>query len=250
MNLIILLPEDKVNDNLFMINDYRSEHLLKIIKVNKNSIIQSGILNGDKGISKILDIDANKIYLDFSQDFALKTKEKYEIDLICAMPRPQTLKKILSLCGTFEIRSLTLISSNRVEKSYYQSPLLEEAKLNHFLIEGLMQGKFTRLPKVKIFDKFKRFWDEEYNENLFPNFKKSIKLIAHPETTTTIYDNFENTLKNYMIVLGPEGGWIPFEIDYIKSKNFIPINLGTPVLRVENACNAVLSQFELCLMIK
>lgn len=245
MNIIILLPEDKIRENLYKLNDYRAEHLLNILKVEKSSIIQTGLLNGNKGKSEIQEIINKEIYIDFIPDL-IEENKKYEIDLICAMPRPQTLKKILVLSGTFEIRSLTLIKSNRVEKSYFQTPLLDETKINHYLIEGLMQGKFTRLPKVKIFNKFKKFWDDEFNNNLYPEFSKSIKLLAHPETDSTVLEHFTNINQNYIILIGPEGGWVPFEIDYIKSKNFIPINLGKPILRVENAVNAVLSQFELC----
>ena len=68
MNIIILLPEDKIRENLYKLNDYRAEHLLNILKVEKSSIIQTGLLNGNKGKSEIQEIINKEIYIDFIPD--------------------------------------------------------------------------------------------------------------------------------------------------------------------------------------
>ena len=48
-----------------------------------------------------------------------------------------------------------------------------------------------------------------------------------------------------IIALGPEGGWVPFEIELITELGFEPTILGPWTLRVENALVAAISQLSL-----
>jgi len=38
-----------------------------------------------------------------------------------------------------------------------------------------------------------------------------------------------------VIAIGPEGGWVPFEIDLLQAHGFTPFTLGPRTLRVEVA---------------
>jgi RsmE family RNA methyltransferase len=44
------------------------------------------------------------------------------------------------------------------------------------------------------------------------------------------------------VALGPEGGWIPFEINFLHDHGFEPISLGPRILRVESALPFVFGQ--------
>ena len=51
-----------------------------------------------------------------------------------------------------------------------------------------------------------------------------------------------------MAAVGPEGGWVPFELNLMQSLGFNPFTLGRWTLRVEHAVTAALSQIELMRM--
>ena len=82
-----------------------------------------------------------------------KNRKRNSIDIICALPRPQTLKKVLISSAAMGVTNLFLIKSQKVEKSYFQSPLLNDNNYNKFLFEGLSQGKRTDLPTVTVHKK-------------------------------------------------------------------------------------------------
>ena len=44
------------------------------------------------------------------------------------------------------------------------------------------------------------------------------------------------------LAIGPEGGWIPYEIDLLGKAGLNPVQLGDRVLRVETAVTALLAR--------
>ncbi len=55
------------------------------------------------------------------------------------------------------LKNLYLFRSEKVEKSYFHSRLLEKENYKKYLIEGLSQGKRTQLPSVTVHKRFKHF---------------------------------------------------------------------------------------------
>jgi RsmE family RNA methyltransferase len=248
MNLIILTDNDSIDERTYRLTDHRAEHVRNILKSEIGESIEVGILNGPKGVAEITKISGNEILLACEFPIKEKQKRKPVIDLICALPRPQTLKKVLITSATMGVNHLHLIRANRVEKSYFHSPLLEPENYTPFLIEGLSQGKLTELPEVSIHHRFKPFF-----EDTLPNIEKTIsesymKIFPEPGSQSRLDNIYKQDFQHLFIAVGPEGGWIPFEIELMESMGFIRFTLGHWILRVESAVTAVLSQIELVKM--
>jgi 16S rRNA (uracil1498-N3)-methyltransferase len=240
MNIIILSKKDHVEKSIYKINDHRFTHIQNILKSDIGDIIEVGLLNSAIGTAKILELTETEILLEIIR-FEKEESKTQKVDIICALPRPQTLKKVLSTCATMGVSNLYLIRSEKVEKSYFHSPLLEEENYTKFLIEGLSQGKRIHIPKVSIHKKFKVFF-----ENDFKNIcKNSICLLAHPNTENYLNKLSFGKFQNIVLAIGPEGGWNDFEINLMEEKGFIKFKLSESILRVENAVTAALSQIEL-----
>ena len=47
------------------------------------------------------------------------------------------------------------------------------------------------------------------------------------------------------LAVGPEGGFLPFEIEKLAEAGFEPVSMGGRTLRVETACVALLAQLDL-----
>ena len=240
MNIIILTENDFVENKIYKIFDDRFTHIKNILKSETGDIIEIGFLNSSIGTAKIFEIRENSILLEI-----INLREKIEIfpkiDLICALPRPQTLKKVLNTCATMGVRNLYLIRSEKVVKSYFDSPLLNEENYSKYLIEGLSQGKRTDIPKVSIHNKFKVFFENDFEEisnNL-------TCLLAHPNTEKYLNKIPLDRSNNIILAIGPEGGWNDFEINLMEEKGFIKYKLSESILRVENAVTAALAQIEL-----
>jgi len=245
MNLIILQDCDRLEGGLFLIRDYRAEHIRNILKSAQGDTIEAGLINQSTGKAIIQSINENEIELEYRPDKKGIPNVAPEIEIICALPRPQTLKKVLFICGMTSVRKLHLIRANRVEKSYYHSPLLEEKNLRKNLLEGMSQGKSIRLPAVEIHHKFRQFI-----EDFLPLLEKSekqtpLKILPEMQAEYFLDKNFQNPKQPVYIAIGPEGGWVPFETEHFMKAGFVQVCLGQAVLRVEHALAYSLAQVEL-----
>jgi RsmE family RNA methyltransferase len=249
MNLIILTEQDRIDDNTYRLADKRAEHIREILKLSKGDSVEIGLLNGEKGRGIITKIDSDSVYLKLREikepDFGDFLPQ---IDLICALPRPQTLKKMLLTCGMMAVRRLYLIRANRVEKSYYHSPLLEPENYRPFLIEGLSQGKNTRLPEVTIHHRFKAFFEDTLSSIELEENTAAIKIFPDPMSDQTIERFYDGNADRIILAIGPEGGWVPFEVELMRAHGFAMCTLGRWILRVEHAVTAALSQIEMIKM--
>jgi len=203
-----------------------------------------GLLNGPLGQAAITGISEDEVTLQVGE-LAEQPAPLPAIDLICALPRPQTLKKVLITAGMMGVRRLDLIRANRVEKSYYQSPLLEPDNFTEFLIEGISQGKHTRLPLVEIHERFRKFFEDTLPDREMVQSPQSLRLVADVEAPNHLGELYRKETNHILLAVGPEGGWVPFEIDLMRSIEFDPVSLGRWTLRVENAVNSALGQIEL-----
>lgn len=240
MNIIILLEKDFVEKEKYEISDDRFIHIKKILKSEAGDVVEIGLLNSSIGTAKILEINETKVLLEIIS-FTEKVSSSPKVDIICALPRPQTLKKVLNSCATMGVSNLYLIRSEKVEKSYFHSPLLNEENYTKYLIEGLSQGKRTDLPKVSIHNKFKVFFENDFEEIC----NNSNCLLAHPDAENYLNKIELDNSKNILLAIGPEGGWNDFEINLMEEKGFVKYKLSENILRVENAVTAALSQIEL-----
>ena len=240
MNIIILTASDKINENNYEISDHRFIHLKSIIKAEINDIIEVGILNGPIGTARIHELSEKSALLEIIE-YRAHIEKLPQIDLILALPRPQTLKKVLQTCATMGISNLHLIRSEKVEKSYFHSPLLEEKNYTKYLIEGLSQGKRTILPKVSIHKRFKTFFNDEFKNTT----QNKLCLIAHPNTENYLNKIPLTNFKKFLLAIGPEGGWNDFELNFMEDFGFDKYKLTQSILRVENAVTASIAQIEL-----
>lgn len=249
MNLIILMESDRLDKKRFCLHDNRAEHIRDVLKLGKGEKVQVGLLNGPVGQAVVEVITPLEVVLKISELQDIAPPEPV-VDLVCALPRPQTLKKVLFTSAMMGVRKLYLIRAGRVEKSYFQSPLLEKEKHTAHLIEGLAQGKLTFLPEIHILDRFKVFF-----EAILPVVEKELeiipaKLVATPGSCFNLGERFDKKVSWFIFAIGPEGGWLPFELEYMEQAGFRQFSLGRRILRVEHAVTAALSQMELLLNMK
>jgi 16S rRNA (uracil1498-N3)-methyltransferase len=136
------------------------------------------------------------------------------------------LKRTLQTVATLGVKKMYLINSYRVEKSYWQTPLLSEAALQEHLLLGLEQGCDTLMPEVVLVKRFKPFVEDELPHIIHGTHA----LVAHPYTQTECPAQVQNKIS---LAIGPEGGFIPYEINLLETCGFTAVNLGARIMRVE-----------------
>lgn len=233
MNLLLLSPEDFIAADRVRISDRRLTHLNNVNKARVGQSLRAGCLGGLQGQATLLSIDQH------TAELQLKLTEpppaKLPITLILALPRPKMLRRTLQTIASMGVAQLVLINSYRVEKSFWQTPFLQPEALHKELILGLEQARDTLLPEVILAKRFKPFVEDELPA-LVANTRG---LIAHPGD----YPECPRGLNEPVtLAIGPEGGWIPYEVDLLSKAGLKPVQLGERILRVETAVPALLAR--------
>lgn len=235
MNLILLFPSDfKSNLSVVRLSGRRHSHIVNILKTQLNESLTVGLINDQIGTGTVTKITPDFCELKVSLSQAPPRPSK--ITLILALPRPLVLNRILSSITTLGVKDIFLIQSERVEKSYWKSPVLDENNIQQQLHLGLEQCVDTILPTVTVFKNFKHF----LQNNIKDISNNKTKLIAHPSGK----DIHKNPVKPVVLIIGPEGGFIPAEIDKFLEYGFKPIKFGNRILRVETAIPYIISNLE------
>jgi 16S rRNA (uracil1498-N3)-methyltransferase len=235
---LLLFESAELQGGYLDVHGPRAEHLSGICKLQPGDPVRVGEIGGGCGEARVEQI--TKEYVRLLVPNMKGAPPTPWIDLILAIPRPIMLKRIIQLCGTVAIRRLMLISSARVEKSFFQSPLLEESGIREQLLLGMEQGMSTYLPAVTIHRSFRRFLAEQFTAA-----PGSLCLLAHPQAEVNVLRALSSGPRQVTVAIGPEGGWIPSEVEDFAARGFAKISLGARTLRVENAVNFALAQLEL-----
>ncbi len=226
MNTLLLEESDFTSATSAVVHDRRAVHLIKTVGVKPGSLIRCGQVNGLLGDALISEQSESTLTLECRLHKTPPAPS--HIELISALPRPKMLRRIVRTAAELGVKRLMLINSFRVEKSYWQSPMLAPQKLREFCIEGLQQAGDTVLPDITLHKRFKPFAEDQ-----LPAIADGKQLIlAHPRAPVL---PAAKSRKACVLAVGPEGGFIDYEIEKLQSAGFSAYSFGERVLRCDTA---------------
>jgi len=236
MNIILLSEKDFIlNSTKALIQDERYVHILQILNPNIGQSLKVGLLGGNCGYGIVESIYSKGVVLQVVLNEL--APHRHPSDIILALPRPKMLRRILRTIAEYGVNNLHLINSARVEKSFWQSPLLQQEKIHEALMEGMQRSKDTIMTKVWLHQRFRPFIEDELLEICGD---RSCWLTDMGATRSAI--DIDISSKPSVVMIGPEGGFVPFEKELAISLIAQPIHLGGRTLSVDTAVTTVLAQ--------
>ncbi|MCV6604215.1 MAG: 16S rRNA (uracil(1498)-N(3))-methyltransferase [Porticoccaceae bacterium] len=233
MNLLLIEQEDLTDTDRAIISGRRLQHMQEIHRVSEGDTLKAGLVNGAMGTAAVTALNNQQAELHLTLEQAPPTP--LPTTLILALPRPKMLRRILQTIAAMGVKQLYLINSYRVEKSFWQSPFLHPQAIREQLILGLEQARDTALPQVHLRQRFKPFVEDE-----LPAIAEHSKaIVAHPKNSTPCPANIDTTTT---LAIGPEGGFIDYEVDKLVERGFDAVSLGPRILRVETAVPVLLGR--------
>jgi RsmE family RNA methyltransferase len=233
VNLLLLEDDDLIAADRALLSGRRLKHLHEVHRAEVGDRLRVGRLDGLMGTGQLLRLDAEQAELSIELDQS--APGKLPITLLLALPRPKMLRRVLQTISAMGVPRLVLLNSYRVEKSFWQTPFLEPAALREQLILGLEQARDTVLPEIIIEKRFKPFVEDR----LPALAAGSLGLIGHPGTYPACPRAVDRAVT---LAIGPEGGWIPYEVEKLQEAGLQPVQLGERILRVETAVTALLAR--------
>ena len=233
MNLLLLEAADFVAANRVILRDRRLKHLQEVHRAEAGESLRVGLLGGQMGRGHLLRLDAQEAELEVQLQQA--PPAKLPVTLLLALPRPKMLRRVLQTVASMGVPRLVLLNSYLVEKSFWQTPFLEPQAIREQLLLGLEQARDTVLPEVIIEKRFKPFVEDELPAIV----DGSLGLVAHPGDYAPCPREISQQVT---LAIGPEGGWIPYELDKLVEAGLQPVQIGPRILRVETAVTALIGR--------
>jgi len=233
VNLILLYTSDFISPHHVRLDGRRLRHLQEVHRGQVGESFRVGVLNGLIGQGTLTHLSEHCAELEVKLDQA--PPPALPLRLVLALPRPKMLKRCIETIATLGVKELWLINSYRVDKSYWSTPLLQTERMREHLLLGLEQAGDTRLPRVEIRKRFKPFVEDE-----LPALARNTRaLVAHPYNAAPCPAPLDEPTT---LAIGPEGGFIAYEVEKLEQAGLQPIHLGSRILRVETAVPALLSR--------
>ena len=232
MNIVLLDPR-QTESPIWTISAKRQlEHLRTHVNVQVGDTLKVGIREGKRYLTEVLSVTEQQIQLQSIHEEIVP--KKLPVTLIVAMPRPKVLRRLVMDSVTLGVEKIILLHSYRVDKSYWQTPFLQQ--LNQYIDLGLEQAGDTIAPKIEVYKRFKPFV-----EDILPSLIRADcpAYVAHPYVEMKMPAGLQ---QGCTMIIGPEGGFIPYEIDLLIKNGCQAVSLGNRIIRTETVIPYVLGR--------
>lgn len=233
MNLLLLASEDCPAPGRAILTGRRLQHVREVHGAAVGDRLRVGLLGGLMGEGAIVGLDREALEIEFTLEQA--PPPKLPLTLLLSLPRPKMLKRILQGVAALGVSRVVLMNSYRVEKSFWASPWLAPDVVREQLLLGLEQARDTVLPEVVLEPRFKPFVEDR-----LPALCQGTQcLVAHPGVAEACPVALAAPAT---LAIGPEGGFIPYEVEMLQAAGFRAVHMGPRILRVETAVTALVAR--------
>ncbi len=238
MNLLLLWRHELASDGTLHLDDDRARHLCRVLRVQPGQALVAGCVNESTGVAVVLSVARDAVRVRYEPRASCQAPCSRA--LLLAMPRPKVLSRCLEHAAALGYTKIALFRSYRVEKSHLTSHKLDPDDMQRHLVHGLEQARRVHLPELRVFERFKPFVEDE-----LPTWvPKAQRYVAHPTASNPLSEQRLESAA-YTLAIGPEGGFIPFEVAALEAQGFVPVSAGAAPLRVESALSYLTAQLDL-----
>lgn len=230
---IVLLPPQQAQSECWSIHEPRQlQHLRQHLDIQVGERLKVGIRGGLRYVTEVVQVTAQEVIVRPLHTEAVPAK--LPVTLIVALPRPKVLRRLIMDSVTLGVEKIILLHSYRVDKSYWQTPFLQQ--LDDYVTLGLEQAGDTVAPEIECYRRFKPFV-----EDILPGMisTDTPAFVGHPYAEISMPYALNQSCT---VMIGPEGGFIPYEIELLKQNGCHPVSLGQRILRTETAISTILGR--------
>ncbi len=232
MNHLVLEPSELALDGTARLRGRRVVHAREVLRARAGASVKVGLLGGMRGRGEVVSVSDDELVLKVKLDE--HPPARAGIDLVLGMPRPKQLKRVLAAAASLGLGRIVLLNAAKVEKSYFDSKVLDPGFLAGLLRLGLEQARDTIPPKLLVRELFRPFVEDELDGFC----GAARRVLAHHDAGAPLPRRAPG--EHVVLAVGPEGGWTPFELELLEKQRFVPASLGARPLRVEVAVPALI----------
>jgi RsmE family RNA methyltransferase len=228
MNILLLEPDELPPCGEIQLADHRAQHLLRVLRVKPGDRVRVGVLDGHQGTGEVLAVEERRVTLRCRCE---EPPPPAGADtLLLAFARPKVLLRCLEHATALGFGQILLFRSRRVERSHLSSHAVDPAVIDARLRRGLEQSRRTIRPSVLFVPRFRQLIEVELARSVPAENRFVADADADDEAALARPNGAAISL-----VIGPEGGLIPHELEQFTLHGFRLVRAGREPLRVETA---------------
>jgi 16S rRNA (uracil1498-N3)-methyltransferase len=209
---------------ILRLNEEESRHAVKVLRLSAGDLLY--VVDGKGGFYKCQiktphDKKCEIKIVEETQNFGLRD---YYIHLIIAPTKNlDRIEWMVEKCVEIGINEISFIQTR-----YSERKEIKTVRIERIAVGAMKQSLKAYRPKINEMISWKEFLKKEYLENF--------KMIAHlEEGNRKLIHQIADSKSKYAILIGPEGDFLPDEINQALEKGFVPVTLGDSRLRTETA---------------
>ncbi|MCB9878694.1 MAG: 16S rRNA (uracil(1498)-N(3))-methyltransferase [Planctomycetes bacterium] len=239
MNFLLLDRGELDADGTAVLHGRRAAHARDVLGVAPGRALRAGVLGGPLGTAEVLAVEGDRVTVrvTLGDDAGPRPRDT----LLVAVPRPKVLLRMIAHAAALGFGELVLFRSWRVDKSWLDSSAMQPAAWHEQLLLGLEQAGRPHLPRVRYFPRFKPMVEDELPRLGLPD----ARFVAHPGAPTPTWQLAMPEQQPFALALGPDGGFLPYEVDKLREAGFFAVHCGPHPLRTETALAVLAGQLQL-----
>jgi RsmE family RNA methyltransferase len=245
MNALILFAEElQKNNTIAVLAGDRAQAFLSEQKLKLKQTIRLAVLGQFHAYGEITALNLDRIEIAVAAPQPLRSR--LPVALFVAVPRPQTVKKVISLAVQCGVTALYFVKSYQTVPSYLQSHSIREPDMRLEGIKALEQVWDAHLPEIRVLPQMADFFNV-----IIPEYEQRCDrlrlLIAESQQLGTIGFSRLAPFTNQDFILlgiGPESGWSDSEKSGFARLGFSLVHLDDREYRVETALALLIGQLK------
>jgi RsmE family RNA methyltransferase len=238
VNLILLRAEEVATGGEAVLTDRRAEHLRAVLRATPGAQVRVGLVDGPPGTATVVEVGPERAVLRCR--FEAAAPPRSEDTLLLAIPRPVVLGRCLEHAAALGFGRIVLLRTWRVDPGHLRSRATAPERCAARLQAGLEQARRTRLPELLRFDRFKPFVEDQLDALVPPG----NRYVGDAGAATPLAAAAPRA-GPLTLALGPERGFIPYELGRLAEHGFTAVHAGAHPQRVEVALPLLYGQLDL-----
>jgi 16S rRNA (uracil1498-N3)-methyltransferase len=226
-------------------DDPRARHVLDVLRAKVADRIRIGLLDGPRGLGTVRAIAAEPATVELTCVFDESPPSVPTDTLILAVPRPKVLRRCLATAAALGFGHIVLVRTWRVDPTHLQSRGLRPEPIRDALLDGLAQARRTHVPRLSRCDRFRPFVEDQIEDLLRPRpgAAPPARYVAAVEDGSAVEIGASDEARSrgapIAVAIGPERGFVPYEVARLRERGFRAVRAGESPLTVENALTYV-----------
>jgi 16S rRNA (uracil1498-N3)-methyltransferase len=240
VNFLAVHPEELSADGEIRLQGARALRAARVHRLGTGADCSFLVLGAGRGRARVLESSADILRLQVLE--RIPALPISSIELLVAVPRPQTIKKVLQLLPCFAVARLYFVGSERSQKSYLSSHSLHAEEIQEEILLGMEQSGQSIGPEVLQHKNLREALPQLFGPAA--NSQARVRAVAHTGLGACSLAAACSAQPGATLVLavGPEAGWSESELTLFVQHGFVQVSLGPRILRVEVALAALLGQ--------